>query len=65
MEKKELDRHSFEIQIKELAQRANQNDALEADNLKLKDFIKKQGVKFKYKLGLTRRTSKKSLRYGC
>jgi len=44
VEKKELDRHSFEIQIKELAQRANQNDALEADNLKLKDFIKKQGV---------------------
>lgn len=36
VEKKELDRHSFEVQIKELALRADQNDSLQADNQKLK-----------------------------
>ena len=46
MEKKDLDRHSFEVQIKELAMRADQNEALQADNQKLKDFIKKQTVIF-------------------
>lgn len=44
IEKKDLDRHSFEIQIKELAMRVDQNDSLQTDNQKLKEFIKKQSV---------------------
>ncbi len=45
--------------------RAGQNDMLEADNLKLKEFIKKQTVTLKNKLGLTWLASKKSFGYGC
>ena len=39
-----MDCHSYEVQIRELALRADQNESLQADNQKLKDFIKKQGV---------------------
>lgn len=39
-----MDRHSFEIQIKELAERLAESEQWRAENIKLKEFIKKQGV---------------------
>lgn len=44
VEKKELDRHSYEVQIKELAMQLSEGEAFKTENNKLKDFIKKQNV---------------------
>lgn len=42
IEKIHLDRHSYEVQIKELAQRLQEGDGFKLENQKLKDFIRKQ-----------------------
>lgn len=52
----ELDRHSYEIQIKELSQKIEEMDSLKSENSKLKEFIKKQGVLLYLTLDLTGRT---------
>ena len=52
----ELDRHSYEIQIKELSQKIEEMDSLKSENSKLKEFIKKQGVLWYLTLDLTGRT---------
>lgn len=44
MERRELDRHSYEVQIKELTQQLTEKGAHESENLKLRDFLKKQTV---------------------
>lgn len=42
MEVRELDRHSYEIQIKELAQQVSDAGNFKTENSKLKEFIKRQ-----------------------
>ena len=42
VEEKELDRHSYEVQIKELAQQLAESGTFKFENVKLKEFIKKQ-----------------------
>lgn len=44
IERNNLDRHSYEIQIKELTEEINIYESLRTENGKLKDFIKKQSV---------------------
>ncbi len=44
VEKKDLDRHSYEIQIKELSEKISAGATNEKDVNKLKDFIQKQGL---------------------
>lgn len=44
IERNNLDRHSYEIQIKELTEEINIYESLRTENGKLKEFIKKQGV---------------------
>lgn len=44
VERKELDRHSYEVQIKELAQQVLEADGSKSENQKLKDFIRKQAA---------------------
>ena len=46
IERRELDRHSYEIQIKELTQQLNEKTIHETENLKLRDFLKKQTVSY-------------------
>lgn len=42
MERKELDRHSYEVQIKELTQQISDDNFYKNENVKLKEFVKKQ-----------------------
>lgn len=42
IERRELDRHSYEIQIKELAERLSETDGIRNENVRLKDFIRRQ-----------------------
>ena len=65
IERRELDRHSYEVQIKELTQQLEDETSFKTENGKLRDFIKKQTVRNNYNIGLTRRASniKKRLRY--
>jgi DNA repair exonuclease SbcCD nuclease subunit len=42
VERRELDRHSYEIQIKELAERNVLSNNLKSENDRLKDFIRRQ-----------------------
>ena len=44
IERSNLDRHSYEIQIKELTQRIEDEEATKTENGKLVEFIKKQQV---------------------
>ena len=44
MERRELDPHSYEVQIKELTQQLTEKTVHETENLKLRDFLKKQTV---------------------
>ena len=44
VERRELDRHSYEVQIKELTQQLTEKTVHETENLKLRDFLKKQTV---------------------
>jgi hypothetical protein len=44
VEKSDLDRHSYEIQIKELASRLQNEDSLRSENSKLKNFIDRLNV---------------------
>lgn len=44
IEKKDLDRHSYEVQIKELTERAFDGDRFKKESDKLKEFIQKQTV---------------------
>lgn len=44
IEKSDLDRHSYEIQIKELAARAQGEEQLRIENTKLKQFIDRLNV---------------------
>ena len=39
-----MDRHSYEVQIKELTQQISDENSYKAENAKLKDFVKKQTV---------------------
>ena len=41
-----LDRHSYEVQIKELSEKASQEDALRSEVDKLKEFIRRQSVEY-------------------
>lgn len=44
MERRELDRHSYEVQIKELAERNISLTNLQKENERLKDFIRRQSA---------------------
>jgi len=44
IERRELDRHSYEIQIKELAQQLSETEGIRNENVRLKDFIRKQNI---------------------
>lgn len=44
IEKRDLDRHSYEIQIKELTERAFDGDRYKKDSDKLREFIQKQTI---------------------
>ena len=44
IERKDLDRHSYEIQIKELTERAFDGDKFRKENDKLKEFIQRQTI---------------------
>jgi hypothetical protein len=44
VERSYLDRHSYEVQIKELAQQISESEGLKNENQKLKDFIRKQAA---------------------
>ena len=44
MERRELDRHSYEVQIKELTLRIADESNFRAENLKLREFLRKQSV---------------------
>ena len=44
IERRELDRHSYEIQIKELAQQLSESEGLRIEIGKLKEFIRKQSL---------------------
>ena len=43
-ERKDLDRHSFEVQIKELTQKISDSDGQKSEVEKLKDFIRRQSM---------------------
>jgi hypothetical protein len=43
-ERKDLDRHSYEIQIKELSQKVLEESSFRIENGKLKEFLKSQTV---------------------
>jgi hypothetical protein len=47
-----LDRHSFEIQIKELTQKCTEEASNKEENLKLKDFVKRQNVSYLLSISL-------------
>jgi hypothetical protein len=42
IERRELDRHSYEVQIKEILEKNYQSSNLKSENEKLKDFIRRQ-----------------------
>lgn len=44
VERSHLDRHSYEVQIKELAQQISESEGPKNENQKLKDFIRKQAA---------------------
>jgi len=44
MERKDLDRHSYEIQIKELTEKAFDGDRFKKDSDKMREFIQKQTI---------------------
>lgn len=44
LQRVDLDRHSYEIQIKQLTHKIAELDLLKKENEKLKDFLSKQGV---------------------
>lgn len=44
IERSNLDRHSYEVQIKELTQKLAEEESCRTENAKLKEFIKRQGV---------------------
>lgn len=44
MERRELDRHSYEVQIKELAEKTISLNNLQKENERLRDFIRRQGI---------------------
>lgn len=46
MERRELDRHSYEVQIKELTMRISDEGNFKAENLKLREFLRKQSAEF-------------------
>ena len=41
-ERRDLDRHSYEIQIKELTQRIAEEASYKTENINLREFLKKQ-----------------------
>lgn len=44
VERRELDRHSYEVQIKELTLRISEEGSFKAENIKLREFLRKQSV---------------------
>lgn len=46
VQKKELDRHSYEVQIKELASQLGDGESSKVENAKLKEFIQRLTVSF-------------------
>jgi hypothetical protein len=44
VERRELDRHSYEVQIKELAEKTISLNNLQKDNERLRDFIRRQAI---------------------
>lgn len=45
LEKVELDRHSYEVQIRELTELCEINDSFKNENIRLKDFAARQTSK--------------------
>ena len=54
IERNNLDRHSYEIQIKELTQRLADEESYRGENVKLVEFIKRQQGEIEYLQGITR-----------